>query len=182
MQIMRNLLKGRILLLLIFILGAGILYSANISVGYLNRINTLQSELAEQKKQNEKLEEKLQETERNLQEEISAIKQELETANKKLENLPQITDFEIEQLKQKGLKDPVKDLKTDLMNRKDLIPYKGVLGGTMNFFTEEHIHIISSKWAAAYFEDGHINGIMLLRYNVFKDGKIRWYVMDSYLY
>lgn len=179
---MKDLLRGRILLLIVFVLGAGALYLANINVGYLTKINTLQSELAEVKMQKSVLDNKLSETEKNLQGEIAEIADKLEAADMKLQNLPQIQEFEMKQLKQKGLKDPVKDLKTDLMKRQDLIPYKGVLGGTMGFYSQESIHIISSKWVAAYFEDGHINGIMLLKYNIQKDGKIRWYIMDSFLY
>jgi len=179
---MKDLLKGRILLLMIFVLGAGALYLANINVGYLSKINTLQMELAEEKKQKSELEKKFSEIEKSLQSEITELNGKLEMANRKLADLPQIQEFEIEQLKQKGLKDPVKDLTADLMKRSDLIPYKGVLGGTMGFYFEEHIHIISSEWAAAYFEDGHQNGFMLLKYNIQKDGKIRWYVMDSLLY
>lgn len=179
---MKDLLKGRILLLIIFVLGAGALYLANINVGYLAKINSIQTELIESKKLKSELEKKSSETEISLQSEIAEIGDKLEAADMKLQNLPQIQEFEIEQLKQKGLKDPVKDLKSDLAKRNDLIPYKGVLGGTMGFYFEEHIYIISSKWAAAYFEDGHKNGIMLLKYSIQKDGKIRWYVMDSILY
>jgi hypothetical protein len=179
---MKDLFKGRILLLIIFVLGAGALYLGNINVGYLAKINAIQTELTESKKQMSELEKKYSETEVSLQDEIAEMKSKLEKADKKLRDFPQIQEFEIEQLKQKGLKDPVKDLTSDLMKRGDLIPYKGVLGGTMGFYCEESIQIISSKWAAAYFDDGHINGIMVLKYNIQKDGKIRWYVMDSILY
>lgn len=179
---MKELLKGRFLLLLVFALSAGVLYFANMNAGYLSKVNSLQAELAAVTKEKSQLYEKLNETEKSLKSEIDEIKIKLETADKKLRDVPQIQEYEIEELKKKGLKDPVKDLRSDLMKRSDLIPYEGVLGGTMGFCYEEHIHIISSKWAAAYFEDGHINGIMLLKYNVLKDGKIRWYVMDSFLY
>jgi hypothetical protein len=179
---MKDLLKGRFLLLLVFVLSAGVLYFANINVGHLTKIKSLQSELVEMKKQNSELYKKSNATEESLQNEIGDIKAKLETADKKLRDMPQLQEHEIEELKKKGLKDPVKDLRSDLIKRSDLIPYEGVLGGTMGFCYEEHIHIISSKWVAAYFEDGHINGVMLLRYNILKDGKIRWYVMDSFLY
>jgi hypothetical protein len=179
---MKDLLKGRILLLIVFVLGAGALYLANINVGYLTKINTIQSELAESKKQMSEQEKKFSETEMGLQSEIAEIGDKLGAAELKLQNLPQLQEFEIMQLKQKGLKDPVKDLRSDLMKRQELIPYKGVLGGTMGFYSEENIHIISSKWAAASFDDGHKGGIMLLKYSIQKDGKIRWTVMDSFLY
>lgn len=179
---MKSLIKGRILLLIVFLLGSGILFSAYTNVGYLNKINALQNEIEQQVKQRIQQENKMFEQEKGLRSEIAALYDKLELADKKLESLPQIQAYEIEELKKKGLKDPVKDLKTDLLNHKEIIPHKGVLGGTMGFMTEEHIHVISSKWVAAYFEDGHINGIMLLKYNILKDGKIRWTVMDSFLY
>ena len=179
---MKDLLKGRILLLIVFVLGAGALYLANINVGYLAKINAIQTELVEGEKQKLEQEKKFSVMEESLQKEIAELSVKLEIADEKIQNLSQLQDFEIELLKQKGLKDPVKDLKSDLMKRTDLIPYEGVLGGTMGFYSDENIHIVSSKWAAAYFNDGHINGIMLLKYNIQKDGKIRWYVMDSFLY
>ena len=179
---MKDLFKGRILLLIIFVLGAGALYLANINVGYLTKINAIQTELAETKRQKLELEKKSSETEMSLQSGLADLTKQLEAANMKLENMPQLQEFEIEQLKEKGLKDPITDLKLDLMNRQDLIPYKAVLGGKMGVYSEANIHIISTKWAAAYFDDGHISGIMLLKYNIQKDGKIRWSVMDSFLY
>lgn len=179
---MKDLVKGRIPLLLVFVLGAGALYLANINVGYLAKINSVQTELAESKSLNVLLEKEFAEKEIDLQFKITEIGNKLIEANRLLQDLPQIQESEIAQLKQKGLKDPVKDLKSDLMKRQDLIPYKGVVGGIMGFYQEENIHIISSKWAVALFNDGHIDGIMLLKYTVQNGGKIRWYVMDSFLY
>jgi len=67
------------------------------------------------------------------------------------------------------------------MSHNELIPYKGALGGTMKFFHENNIHILSPNWVLAYFEDGHNFGEMLLEYQVLKDGAISWRVIDSYL-
>lgn len=69
---------------------------------------------------------------------------------------------------------------TDLLKHPELIPYKGVLGGTMIFF-KEGIQVLSDKWVYASFEDGHIGGYMLLGYSS-KNGIITWKVIDSYLY
>ncbi|MDP3023963.1 MAG: hypothetical protein Q8O10_00320 [candidate division Zixibacteria bacterium] len=88
-----------------------------------------------------------------------------------------LSDKEIDDLKKKGLQNPITDLVSDLMGRKELIPYKGVLGGTMIFF---NAHILTPKQVFAYFEDGHIGGYMLLEYQL-SDGKISWTVLDSYL-
>ncbi len=87
----------------------------------------------------------------------------------------------IAELREKGLKDPVKEIRADLMNRNELIPYKGVLGGTMRFASEIDIHILSTRWVRAYFEDGHIDGWMLLEYHISEEGTISWEVIDSYL-
>lgn len=84
-------------------------------------------------------------------------------------------------LTRKGLKDPATEIVADLREHPELIPYKGVLGGTMGFYYESEIHILSSKWVLASFDDGHIAGIMLLKYEVSDDGKISWKVIDSYL-
>jgi len=73
-----------------------------------------------------------------------------------------------------------KDIINDLMKHPKLIPYDGVLGGTMGFYDPEGIHMLSGRWVFAGFDDGHINGYMLLSYSI-KDGKISWEVIDSYL-
>lgn len=92
-----------------------------------------------------------------------------------------LKSWEIEELKKKGLKDPIKDLKTDLMKHPELIPYPGVLGGTMGFYFEDKIWILTKKWVLAWFDDGHIGGYILLEYKVSDDGEVSWKVIDSYL-
>ncbi len=69
----------------------------------------------------------------------------------------------------------------DLLNRPELIPYEGVLGGTMGFYTEDNIRVLDNHWIYAHFEDGHIGGAMLLAYRKRADGQIEWYILDSYL-
>lgn len=78
-----------------------------------------------------------------------------------------------------NIDDPIDYLKKDLVKRKDLIPYKGILGGTMGFYDENNIHVLNRRWVFAQFEDGHIGGQMLLEYEILKDGKINWKVIDS---
>lgn len=80
---------------------------------------------------------------------------------------------EIEELKQEGLADPVHDLKKDLEEHRELIPYPGVLGGTMGFYREDDIRILGRRWVFARFDDGHIGGSMLLEYRVVH-GTIHW--------
>jgi hypothetical protein len=78
----------------------------------------------------------------------------------------------VEELKKQGLKDPAAELRASLMSRLDLIPYSAVLGGTMSF-DEPSIVLLEPWFVFATFEDGHIEGDMLLSYEV-TDGKIEW--------
>jgi hypothetical protein len=84
-----------------------------------------------------------------------------------------IQDDEIDDLRKQGLADPVHDLKADLMKHPDLIPFPGVLGGSMGFYSADDIRILGSHWAFARFEDGHIGGSILLEYKV-EHGRITW--------
>jgi hypothetical protein len=83
-------------------------------------------------------------------------------------------------LKMKGLQDPVSDLRRDLMKRRDLIPFDGVLGGTMGFFGSS-ITLLSTQWVYAEFEDGHIAGRCLLSYEVGPGGSLSWRVLSATL-
>ncbi len=69
---------------------------------------------------------------------------------------------------------------SDLISHPELIPYEGVLGGTMGFYARDSVRVLSDRWALATFEDGHRMGGMLLRYQV-TDRGIVWKVIDSYL-
>ena len=127
----------------------------------------------------------------NLKQELNVVKKHDESLTKETDNLkmflnrllkPQsnLSVKEIEELKKKGLKYPIADIIIDLSNHKELIPYKGVLGGTMGFYDLKNIRILSPDRIKAYFEDGHINGNILLEYQV-SGGKISWKVISSYL-
>jgi uncharacterized coiled-coil protein SlyX len=83
-------------------------------------------------------------------------------------------------LKMNSMEDPVSHIRKDLIKRSDVIPYAGVLGGTMGFYDENRIHILNHKWVYAHFEDGHIGGEMLLEYDISEDGKINWKVITSF--
>jgi len=89
-----------------------------------------------------------------------------------------LSDWNIEGLTKKGLSNPIVDIVSDLIKHKELIPYKGVLGGTMDFY-EREVWILNKKWVFAYFEDGHYGGYLLLEYNVTDDGKILWKVITD---
>ena len=85
---------------------------------------------------------------------------------------------DVGELQKKGLEEA---LSADLMGHRELIPYEGVMGGTMGFYSKEDIHVLTSCWVLASFEDGHIGGHMLLEYAVSPGGEIRWKVISAYL-
>ncbi|MCK5534300.1 hypothetical protein KAI68_04220 [bacterium] len=119
--------------------------------------------------------------EKELVEEIEDMGDLLIQKEKLLNCQPQLCKWETERLKKKGLKDPHKDIIADLIKHRELIPYKGISGGTMKFYPETDIHVLTSRWVYASIDDGHISGQMLLKYKVSRRGKISWKVMDSYL-
>lgn len=83
-------------------------------------------------------------------------------------------------LRSRGLADPENNLKNDLFKRTDLINLDGIMGGTMRIHNREDIIILNRKWAYALMEDGHIQGAMLLEYEV-ENGTIKWQIHTSRL-
>jgi len=93
----------------------------------------------------------------------------------------EVFSWDIQAMKRADLKDPLKDIISDLKRHRELIPYKGSMGGTMNFYGRSKVWILTKKWALAYFEDGHIGGYLLLEYDITKGGGINWKTLASYL-
>ena len=115
----------------------------------------------------------------------SKEKEELILENKRLKSLVRDTkiissnsiylyDHDIRNMKAKGLTNPVQDIISDLRKHRELIPYKGSLGGTMDFYGNNTIWILTNKWVLAYFEDGHSGGYLLLEYKISNNGIIEW--------
>lgn len=96
-----------------------------------------------------------------------------QTTNIKSEKTIYLYRNDVENMKGKGLVNPAEDIISDLKEHRELIPYKGVLGGTMDFYGR-NIWILTNKWVLAYFEDGHTVGYMLLEYSINDNGKITW--------
>lgn len=90
-------------------------------------------------------------------------------------------DSEIRYLIESGLSNPISQLKEDLVNRDDLIPVEGILGGTMRIYSTDQIRILPGRYVFAVFEDGHIQGNLILQYEV-KDGQISWKIIESSLF
>jgi len=87
-----------------------------------------------------------------------------------------LSDYEIRLLHEQGLEDPERELVADLRSRPELIPFDGVLGGTMGFYNAKSIFLLPHNHVFAYYSDGHLAGHMLLRYEV-ENGRIDWTVL-----
>ena len=92
-----------------------------------------------------------------------------------------LTGRDIAQLARQGISNPEEELVADLMQHSELITYDGIMGGSMGFYSPKDIHILSSRWVLASFEDGHIGGNMLLEYRVDPGRNISWKVLSAYL-
>ena len=95
---------------------------------------------------------------------------------------PFLDQRQIENLQKKGLANPVDDIRDDLAADPDLIRTSPVLGGRMGFYFRDGIHILNERWVFAYFEDGHVAGALLLRYELGPGGQITWEVLDEHRY
>lgn len=80
-------------------------------------------------------------------------------------------------LKQKGI--TKEELLSKLSQTKDIIPAKGVLGGTMRITNPK---VLNKKWIHAQFEDGHKMGEMIVEYTIENKNKINWKVVDFLVY
>ena len=83
-------------------------------------------------------------------------------------------------LKQKGLKDPIHSLMTDLRLHPGLIPHSGDPTIMRGFPDSRGLRLLDTHWAVASFADGNTTGKLLLRYEVSESGKIFWHALDSY--
>jgi hypothetical protein len=88
-------------------------------------------------------------------------------------------DFELARLRELGLQDPVADLRADLTSHPEIIPYEGVLGGTMAFYDKDAIVFLPGGYVYAPADDGHYEVHALLRYEVSPGGAIRWRLVDA---
>ena len=89
-------------------------------------------------------------------------------------------DLELAQLKKLGLQDPVPALKSDLSTKGELLPFPGVLGGTMSFYDKEGMVFLPGGYVYAPGDDGHYLVHAVLRYGVEPGGKIHWKLLDAH--
>jgi hypothetical protein len=92
-----------------------------------------------------------------------------------------LPDDEVQRLKQHGLKDPVTDIVYDLVENRGYILPKEYLGREIGFRFKSDVQILSPRWLLADFDDGRLNGKVLLEYKITDGGRITWRIIDSYL-
>lgn len=90
-----------------------------------------------------------------------------------------LDDLETAELKKLGLADPPNDLRSDLAAHGELIPFEGVVGGTMNFYDRAGIVLLPGGYVYAQGDDGHILVHAVLSYQVATGGKITWKLLDA---
>lgn len=151
------------------------------SLFIINQYRNKLSDLMEEKEVLSSKYTKLKHENQNLTITVRNLNIDLKSQNELIYNLPQIDQSMIKiLLDNKGFQSEIKDIESNLLNRSDLIPYEGILGGIMHFH-EDGIHVVTDKWVVASFGDGHMEGYMILSYDL-NDEKITWKVIDSYLY
>ena len=79
-------------------------------------------------------------------------------------------------LLRKGIANPSEFIEKSLREQPELIPIKGVLGGTMRF-TE--VQPLSSEWVIAHYEDGHIEGKAIYNYKLNSKGNLEFKLLDA---
>ena len=107
---------------------------------------------------------------------INSEKLELQNALNNIVTLDEVSKLKLKAL---GYEDYTLIL-NDLNKQNSLIPYEGVLGGSMAW-RPENSFLLNHKWVYATFDDGHIDGGALLTFRVDKNKSLKWEVIDSFL-
>ena len=87
--------------------------------------------------------------------------------------VPGVSRERLQMLRNLGLSDPARQLPASLADHRELIPFPGVLGGTM-FFDPQSVVFMDGPWVFAQFEDGHVLGYGVFEYSVARGGRITW--------
>lgn len=113
--------------------------------------------------------------------EIARLQQELNISEPVVAPPATLAPQDLAALYRRGLSNPLLQLPADLMRHREIIPFPGTLGGTMNFNSPRDIHVLNKRWVLAACEDGHQRGTLLLEYTVGERGTITWKVVAAAL-
>lgn len=75
-----------------------------------------------------------------------------------------------------SLKYNVDFIKNALKEQTSLIPKKAVLGGKMHFGP---MKVLGNNWIIAQYEDGHVQGVSIYRYELNEDSAFSFRLLDS---
>ncbi len=162
-----------------YIFQIGLILFGAVFIGLLISHIKNKDEIHKLKIENRALIEELEQSRKDFERKLQSP--ETTTNEAKLANVIELHGWDIEEMKRRGLKEPVKDIISDLKQHRELIPHEGSVGGTMNFYSGSQIWILTKKWVLAYFEDGHNGGYLLLEYEVANNGRIKWKALASYM-
>lgn len=70
-----------------------------------------------------------------------------------------------------SIDNPREFIKNALREQPELIPLDPVLGGTMDY---RNIKILTEDWVIATYDDGHVQGKTIFRYNLRQDGRMEF--------
>ena len=164
-----------------YIFQIGLILFGAVFVGLIISHIKNKNEVLQLETENKALTEELEQSKKDFEQRLERLKDMTKPGTIESANVIELHPRYIEEMKRRGLKEPVKDIISDLMQHRELIPYKGSVGGTMNFYSESQIRILTNKWVLAYFEDGHNGGYLLLEYEVTNGGRIKWKALASYM-
>jgi hypothetical protein len=160
------------ILLLVIIVGAFF-----ITIGsYDTKLNSAKQDILNLKKENGRLAGQKD----TLSKQVENMENQINEQNSTIQAFPHLDQYMLSQLKQLGFNGDENTIKEDLKKHNELIPYEGVLGGTMEFASKDYIYVLSNEWVFANFNDGHNAGYMLLSYKWSGKG-LKWKVLDSHL-
>lgn len=158
--------------------------------GYsINQVNKLRTEnhtlmvKQEELSQNLKVLNELNTESNSMVQELTIELQQLNTEKLELQstlnNTISLDELSIERLTLLGYED-YSVILDDLLNHNALIPFDGVLGGSMGW-QPGGSYLLNDRWAYAAFEDGHVAGYALLKYEINTDKSIKWTVIDAFI-
>jgi hypothetical protein len=85
-------------------------------------------------------------------------------------------DFDGSELIKKGINNPEQFIENNLRNNQELIPLDGILGGVMHF---SKMLVISKNWIIAEYDDGHIVGKSIFKFELKDNNKLEFKILDS---
>ncbi len=91
----------------------------------------------------------------------------------------ELSSWQRERLRKLGYRNPEEELVAELIERPDLLPPIGQVGGTP-YFVPGQTHLLTDRWVLATFEDGHVRGRALFAFEPTETG-LDWRLVSWYL-